>query len=60
MFPPLRLIRSQLPIVRADCRQVLEQIADRAEGYLNDPTNEERFHAMDPKNIGEAFGIMLA
>jgi len=44
------LIRQRAAYLRADARTVLELIADRAEAYLNDPT-EANFHAMDPANL---------
>lgn len=44
------LIRRRAAYLRSDTRAVLELIADRAESYLNDPT-EANFHAMDPANL---------
>ena len=44
------LMRRRATYTRGEARAVLELIADRAEAYLNDPT-EANFHAMDPVNL---------
>ena len=44
------LMRRRAAYLRSDTRAVRELIADRAEAYLNDPT-EANFHAMDPANL---------
>ena len=51
----LELIRGRIPLVRSDCRPVLETIADRAEQYLRQPS-PDLFHAMDPGNIAQDSG----
>lgn len=44
------LIRERSAYARDECRVVLDLIAQRANEYLDDPT-EERFHAMDPLSL---------
>ena len=44
------LMRRRAVYLRSDARAVLELIAQRAEEYLNNPT-EDRFHAMDPAHL---------
>jgi hypothetical protein len=44
------VMRSRIPYLREECLPVLEQIVQRAEAYLTDPT-EARYHAMDPANF---------
>jgi hypothetical protein len=44
------LVRRRAAYMRSDARAVLELIVDRADSYLNDPS-EANFHAMDPANL---------
>lgn len=46
----IKLTRSRVKYVREDCRGILDLIATRAEGYINDPT-DHNLHAMDPANL---------
>jgi hypothetical protein len=46
----IALMRARATLLCDDARAVLEMIAQRAEHYLDDPT-EANFHAMDPANL---------